>query len=635
MAEPETMIIRAHDGPAKPVRFSPDGKLVGTCGDDGAVRLWDPATGALVRTFEGEKGHGKTSFDLDPRGGRIVVTGPAGTVECYELATGRRLRRSGPLPAPARTLVFSPDGKRLAVGHETPPHTLLDADTLEVRSTIGTRLSHERRTTIPEQEVARGNFVFNHAGDRIGHNITTTPNQMRIAESASDRTILTLPYILYDINPIFTADDRQLVVSGETGVRLIDSATGSTLHIFEESRNGAFSVINRQGDTLATVSWSGERQVTATANRFKLWHLPSRRELRSIPTKEADIIRSMAFSPDGQTLAAATFRGRLFFWFHLSGRKPATLQVAGGRASGLVVSPSGAIVAVGGHDGSVGLVELTPTPRHRGLSGPGPAVFGISVNPDGRTVASACADGHVRVRDAKDGGLVRDLTLGPGQVLAVAFDPSGKRLAAAGDDRKLVVWDLASGNTELSVADAHDAPVLGLAYSPDGRMLATCGGDRAVRIRDARTGRVLRSLSRTVGTEEEEPFSRLTFSPDGRQLVGASTDGTAVVWDVGGWSSSSTPRLTLTGHTGAVHDAGFSPDGRRVITAGADGTVRLWDPVIGVETLELRAGAPVASAAFAPDGLRILAAGWDGVVTVWDARPVTWVPGRGAVYGPR
>ena len=54
--------------------------------------------------------------------------------------------------------------------------------------------------------------------------------------------------------------------------------------------------------------------------------------------------------------------------------------------------------------------------------------------------------------------LVRDLTLGPGQVLAVAFDPSGKRLAAAGDDRKLVVWDLASGNTELSVADSPRRP---------------------------------------------------------------------------------------------------------------------------------------------------------------------------------
>ena len=90
-------------------------------------------------------------------------------------------------------------------------------------------------------------------------------------------------------------------------MRLIDSATGSTLHIFEETRNGAIPVIDRQGDTLATVSWSGERQVTATTNRFKLWHLPSRREFRSIPTKEADVISSMAFSPDGRHLPRRQF----------------------------------------------------------------------------------------------------------------------------------------------------------------------------------------------------------------------------------------------------------------------------------------------------------------------------------------
>ena len=143
---------------------------------------------ALVRTFEGEKGHGKTSFDLDPRGGRIVVIGPAGTVECYELATGRLAAAVGTAPRPGADTRLSPDGKRLAVGHETPPHTLLDADTLEVRSTIGTRPSHQRRTIVPEQEDLGGNIVFNHAGDRIGHNITTLPNQMRIAESATDRT---------------------------------------------------------------------------------------------------------------------------------------------------------------------------------------------------------------------------------------------------------------------------------------------------------------------------------------------------------------------------------------------------------------------------------------------------------------
>jgi tetratricopeptide (TPR) repeat protein len=70
----------------------------------------------------------------------------------------------------------------------------------------------------------------------------------------------------------------------------------------------------------------------------------------------------------------------------------------------------------------------------------------------------------------------------------------------------------------------------------------------------------------------EYAVNHAAFSPDGRQLVTASDDNTARLWDV----SSGRLLQTLAGHEGEVNHAAFSPDGRQLVTASGDKTARLW-----------------------------------------------------------
>ena len=75
----------------------------------------------------------------------------------------------------------------------------------------------------------------------------------------------------------------------------------------------------------------------------------------------------------------------------------------------------------------------------------------------------------------------------------------------------------------------------------------------------------------------------VSFNRDGSQIVTASVDGTARIWDVG----SGKERFTLTGHRAAVETVAVSPDGKTVASASWDQTVKLWDAETGKEKATL------------------------------------------------
>jgi len=72
-------------------------------------------------------------------------------------------------------------------------------------------------------------------------------------------------------------------------------------------------------------------------------------------------------------------------------------------------------------------------------------------------------------------------------------------------------------------------------------------------------------------TGHDGPAESAAYSPDGRQIVTASDDKTAKVWD----THTGKELMTLKGHDGGVMSAVYSPDGQRIVTAGADRIVQI------------------------------------------------------------
>src|ERR1051326_6325656 len=108
------------------------------------------------------------------------------------------------------------------------------------------------------------------------------------------------------------------------------------------------------------------------------------------------------------------------------------------------------------------------------------------------------------------------------------------------------------------------------------------------------------------------------FSPDGKQIVTASGDGTARVWD----SQAGEPVTGPMKHGDGVCAAQFSPDGLRILTGSHDRTARVWDAQTGRPLTEpLINGGPVMSAHFSSEGKRIVTASFNGKARVWDIGP--------------
>ena len=107
------------------------------------------------------------------------------------------------------------------------------------------------------------------------------------------------------------------------------------------------------------------------------------------------------------------------------------------------------------------------------------------------------------------------------------------------------------------------------------------------------------------------------MTPDGRSALSGSDDCTLKLWDL----ATGQPRLTFTGHTGAVSAVAIFPDGRAALSGSTDGTLRLWDLTTGQpRPVFAEHEGPVYALAITPDGRHVLSASSDDTLRLWDTR---------------
>ncbi|MEY2407825.1 MAG: hypothetical protein QOF48_495 [Verrucomicrobiota bacterium] len=292
-------------------------------------------------------------------------------------------------------------------------------------------------------------------------------------------------------------------------------------------------------------------------------------------------IESMAFSPDGRTLATGDGNGNLRLWNVAKGELQSTVRDQNGWIFSIAWFADGRHFVTAGKDRLIRTHEaLHPERVVTTLAGHSNDVHSIAITANGTTLVSAGDDRTVRIWDVANSQLLRTLTGHEKQIPSIALSPDGARIASGSRDGTVRLWDAATGN-EAGILRGHTGDVMSVKFSPDGKFLASGGYDQTIRLWDARTG-----MPGMVFTGHTYRVYSVAFAPGGKRLASAG-DQTARIWDVTTGQNMRTFKLQGEATTSpapvrmAVSVVAFSPDGQTLAFASTFGTVHLISTATG------------------------------------------------------
>ncbi len=373
---------------------------------------------------------------------------------------------------------------------------------------------------------------------------------------------------------LWQADLRQMSLQGAnlSQVQFRETAFATALG---RSPRVAFRPVaaqrSRQG-----VAKDDEKTLMVTGDqdgRLLLWEVPQGRLVQVMDDGEALAVQSLAFSPDGETLAVGSDGGAIWLW------------------------PVGS------------------NARSDALVGHGAAVQAVAFSGDGTWLASGDGNGEIRLWDVASGRCLACWGDHQGGIHSLRFNGTHDRLISSGDDQATRLWDVAQGRLVSTfqvpaTASVRAAGFLPDPHRPDQPALPVAAGYDApcLALWNVETGRLHRRFP-----VDGHPLPALTLSPDGRYGACSCQDFSVVVWDI----PARTMRYRLPPLDSPVWLLSFSPDGRYLVT-GSDYRLHLWQAATGIELRRfLSQTHPVDQVAVSAGGTHILTGHTDQQVRWW------------------
>jgi WD40 repeat protein len=252
-----------------------------------------------------------------------------------------------------------------------------------------------------------------------------------------------------------------------------------------------------------------------------------------------DLVQSLAWSPDGQTLASGGFR-RIRIWEAGTGKMARQIDGLSGRVTALSFTPDGKMLIAGEGDvASTGMIRVWRMP-------------------DTEPLASWAAHAD--------------------SILSVDVSRDGKWLATAGADRLAKVWELATGR-ELAKLEGHAGPVVAVAFHPEATLLASGGMDKEIKVWDVKT------KEQTVALSTNPAGATALAWVDAKTLLSASEDG---VPRFSSRDNKDRATRTFPAAPDVLYCTAITADGKTIFAGCHDGQVYAWS----VPSLKLEGALP-------------------------------------------
>jgi WD40 repeat protein len=455
------------------VAFSPDATTVAVASRT-KLQLWNARSRRLVATLIPKYGSEiSPDVDFSPDGAALAVV-EGGEVQFWQVAFRKQVGRTigngilGPLVSSA---IFSPNGATIALSMNT-----------------GTQLWSSSGLTGKPQEVLGTSNVNNSVGA-----MSFAPHGTLLAVGDSNTVRLWDPVTgkpsggplarntgFYGAQASFSPDGRYLAMATGGGtVKLLDTRTRTAAALDVSSgRQSGDLVAFSPGSALLAVGTDPVTFGTVGTDRpsvVELWDAATRRLVATLPAGRATNVDSLAFSPDGSTLAVLTDNGStLDLWNVRTRQLHGSFTPAGSGAYTVAWSPDGTALAIGSGVG-VQLWNVASRTQDGSPLPSGPA-NALAWSPDGSILAVGSTTGTELWNVAARQQIGSTLITSNSQT--VAWSPDGKTLAVGMSDGTVQIWNLAglraagtpaylcaqagAGQTITRAQWAQDAP--GVAY---------------------------------------------------------------------------------------------------------------------------------------------------------------------------
>jgi WD40 repeat protein len=310
-----------------------------------------------------------------------------------------------------------------------------------------------------------------------------------------------------------------------------------------------------------------------------------------------DLIRAVAFSPGGSTIASVSKDKTLRLWNAMTGQEERTIDVLCENMKAVAFCANGSQVATESGSHAIHLWDVQTGQELEKLEGHKGSVTAIAFSPRGSIAASASMDSTIRIWDVTKGKEIRKLEVPGCGILSIVFSPSGSEIASASSDNVIRKWDVSTG-TESCKRKGHMTKITEIAWCPTRSILASASWDKTVRLWNTTLDLEIRRLEGHKGW-----VTTVAFSPDGLMIASGGGDGVVLLWNTE--TGARTRKMENQG--GWVYNLAFSANGQVIASAGGDKVVRLCDITSSESRQErgVKTSGKITDVAVSPNGLVI------------------------------
>jgi WD40 repeat protein/serine/threonine protein kinase len=587
----EVILKDGHTRAVRKIAFSPDGRLLVSCGEDSKVMVWDFERREILAALSAHTDR-VASAAFSPDGKWFATCGYDKTVILWDTATFEKAAILRGHEGPVYSVAFSPDARLLASASEAP-------DRRTILWSVG---SWEKLREIPSGTGEVGVLLFSPDSRRLSTPCSDSLWDVETGRPQAGPGDLSCP----GARALSPDGTRQVDADSESSIAFWDS-TG----IWRTRRRRALGIYRAHQDNARAVAFSPDGRLIATASDdVVLWDVATQTKVARF--EHSSVAWSVAFSPDGRWLVTSHGDGSILVWDPMERLLVANLNQHSGPVRVVGFSPDGKRILSGSEDGSIIVWDTERLSKDLVFTVSTTRVCGASFSPDGQWLASC---------DQRGMGTICDLThrdprsvfqeKGWGGSRCLAVSPDGKWIAASRG-----VYDSSNGQRVFDFhTDQAEPNLYGVAFSQNGRRLVCASPDKDLAfLLDTRSWQVIDRL------QTRAPVS-VAFSPDGNRFVTGCDDGTVRLYETDPLREAG----VIGRHSSRLKSVVFSPDGKRVASAGDDDLIALWD--VGRRHLIGHVGthtAPVLSVAFSPDGKRLVSGEHDKSVRLYTEHRTLW-----------